>query len=442
MNSILHTEDTLHKVEWKSAPPLWEVPRFETGIVTVANTAAALQQLPATTDFSTVAVEEFWAKFVALAATDFPGAIRAVQGASELTRSGTIAAWAQDPLNYQAANPLRGTVSFARDQQILENAGLIPCLLSTPSFVDLSINFADFALRVDDYRYANVPVLVTDLYLAMLRIDFRNTEWSEIEECAQGRDIEVRVNSETSIWVNIAELCRSFQAEAVFATTEAFGVDTANEPFAVFVRHCLGVAVEDVPLVDDASDTILVWKQNGCDQSVGQFAEQVSYRRHLLSPETLINVLAIQRMTAKGPVPFARQALVDAWNRGLIDPWRVDISYLDWSARLEKIPSFVAALVEIADEGLLALAWQTLDELLAFAADYDGRKIGILEVVRAVEQLLPKVRQGVADAVAPESALELRGLRAFAALTGRSKAVVEARKLVETLGSATGDAES
>ena len=66
----------------------------------------------------------------------------------------------------------------------------------------------------------------------------------------------------------------------------------------------------------------------------------------------------------------------------------------------------------------------------------------MVEVVRAMEALLPTVLHSVAESKAPQTALDLPGLRAFAELAGRSKAIVAAKDLVESIGaSAKPDAD-
>lgn len=166
MNIILHAENSTHAGEWQSAPPVWDVPPVDFSNATSEKISSVLSLLPATTDFSTIVVEEFWTLFVQLAATDYPGAIQALQDAPESARGGTLKQWAHDPLNFQAEIPLSGTVSFARDQQLLEYAGSIPCLLSAPAAMDLSVDFDQFIQRIEEYQYYDVPVLVTDLYMA------------------------------------------------------------------------------------------------------------------------------------------------------------------------------------------------------------------------------------------------------------------------------------
>lgn len=442
MNIILHAENSTHAGEWQSAPPVWDVPPVDFNNATSEKISSALSLLPATTDFSTIVVEEFWTLFVQLAATDYPGAIQALQDAPESARGGTLKQWAHDPLNFQAEIPLSGTVSFARDQQLLEYAGSIPCLLSAPAAMDLSVDFDQFIQRIEEYQYYDVPVLVTDLYMALLRIDFRNTSEQQIEAASSHLNITVRLDSATTTTVNLAQLCHRFQAGAAFSKNEAFGLDASTNPISMFFTKCLQIDPETVPIVDDADDRLLQWQHAGGDESVGLYAQQVALRRHVLAPATLINLVAIQRITAKGHLAGSREALLSAWQHGLLDPWRVDISLLDWSPKLEKIPSLVTALVELAHAGLLSLTWQILDEILGYATEYSGRKLGMVEVVRAMEALLPTVLHSVAESKAPQTALDLPGLRAFAELAGRSKAIVAAKDLVESIGaSAKPDAD-
>ena len=435
MNTMLQAEDNAHAVPGHSSPPLWEVPRIDFNDVTVENTSQLLELLPTNTDFSTLVVEEFWARLVKLAATDYPGAMRAALGVPPAVRSGLIVQWANDPLEFSSVQPLSGTVSAARDQQILENLGSIPCLLSTPTAYDLSVDFEEFVQRVEEYRYLGQAVLLADLYLALLRIDFHNIDESLIDELGGEVDFAIQLDSATTSTVNVARLCHSFKVESVFDHNEASGLDTTSAPVSVFLKSCLDIDPRTVPLTDDADDHILHWQPAGCDDAVGEYAQQVAYRRHPLAPATLINLVALQRNTSKGPITGAKEALLLAWEHGLIDLEQIDIGQLDWSPQLEKIPSLVAALTELAADGLLALSWSVWDAILGYAATYQGRKLGMVEVVRALELALPQVQAAVSEGAAPESVFELPGLRAFAELSGRSKAILAAKELVKTVGS-------
>ena len=114
--------------------------------------------------------DRFLALAVALANHNLDDTRRALTGISSVS-------WAHVVRNWLAGEPARprwqagSFLWYMRVESTFDHLGHIPCLLSQPSRVDLSVEFEDLVASLEKYAVAGVPVLQADLVLALARLD-------------------------------------------------------------------------------------------------------------------------------------------------------------------------------------------------------------------------------------------------------------------------------
>ena len=106
---------------------------------------------------------------------------------------------------------------------------------------------------------------------------------------------------------------------------------------------------------------------------------------------------------------------------------------LDWQEEVTNLLGIAEVLVELAQDDMLALSWQLLDDFLSLAAKRPRVPRGANELTEAMEQLAPSVAAAIRDGIAPVAAAKVPGLRSFAAKTGNSKVVLAARNAIKVL---------
>lgn len=162
-------------------------------------------------------------------------------------------------------------------------------------------------------------------------------------------------------------------------------------------------------------------------------ARQLARSAKPLGPGAAVNLLAVQRHGRPEHATESALALQEAWERGLLVPGAADINYLDWDGQLRNIGSFVESLREAADRGMLSVIWPLFDDLLVASAKTPRMLAGTAEAAQAMQDYVGEVLAAVSSGVTPASALEVPGIRALAARSGSSKAVVAAKAVVGQL---------
>jgi hypothetical protein len=336
---------------------------------------------------------------------------------------------------------------YARDQLVLRHLDELPCLLSEPSFVDLSIDPGDLLARLRLYAQAGVDALAADLFLALARCDAR---LASPELAATLKTVAVNVASVDGgflaqpagllvadyLVAPVAEPQLSFQPRngswrlvlpVLPPAFAAFGVQWDTErnyygdySFAVF------------PSWGDAGLVNRCWSAD-LPPELGQVHRQVARRRDPLTPGLAINLLAGPRSCHQRALAEATQAVIEAWQRGLLRPGVADVGLLDWRRPPTAVAALAQTLLEFAEVGLASVVWPVLDGLLVAALDAPRLLAGAAEVAEAMVVLTPEVLAAVADGRADATAVDVPGVRALAARAGSSKAVVAARAVVAAL---------
>lgn len=410
-------------VGWPETPPVWQLPAFDCDDVDVDKLVVL-----ASRDFwpADVETERFFAALIRLAHTDL-AVTRAALRRCDILRF----QWKDFDEEY--------SLHDARINALLACYHQIPCILSTPSYVDLSITVADFAQRVHDYAKAQVPVLLPDLVLALCRL--RDTE--NASSVTIDATVRIKPKHGMPLRATVAEVFTAFTAKPVESLPKhnprhkRFFHDD-DQSFMEPVSELL--ELESYSWIVDADHTTfptnqtvngyqLLWEKT-TDRSVGHHALQVARSEKPFTPQVAINLLAVCRATTPEITEQCVTAALHAWQRGLLRPGAADFTRLDWAEKPSNVPSFVAALVELSPLGLLPVTWLVFDQILSYS-DQQPRLIrGTEQTLEAMEKFLPSVIAAVAAGHAPREVLTLPGLRAVANRQGKATSVVAARQIL------------
>ena len=132
----------------------------------------------------------------------------------------------------------------------------------------------------------------------------------------------------------------------------------------------------------------------------------------------------------------AQKANREAWERGLLLPGIVDISYLDWSGgELSNLANLAAAMDFMANEGMLSLVWRAACDAVEESLNSPRILAGTAELVKFLRDYLDEVIFAVEKKLAQKEALEMKPIRILAGKSGSSKAVSYAKEILEKLES-------
>lgn len=423
---------------WQPTPELWNVPRFELGEVTPEALTEALRVLTSRGDVAAFGLEadRFLALAVALANHNLDDTRRALTGISSVS-------WAHVVRNWLAGEPARprwqagSFLWYMRVESTFDHLGQIPCLLSQPSRVDLSVEFDDLVASLEKYAAADVPVLQADLVMALARLDVTKADANASLPEVPVKLVDGRLLRRNAAQVVMSYLKRPFvDMEAPFASPDRNGILAWPKSLVgldrnMVVNDRIGRYFGVFPNWGDALNINLDRRLYLDVASV--MARQLARSAKPLGPGGAVNLLAVQRHGRPQHATESALALQEAWERGLLVPGVADIDYLDWGAQLSSIASFVESLRDAADRGMLSVVWPVLDDVLVASLEAPRMLAGTAEAAQAMQDYVGEVLAAVSSGVAPASALDVPGIRALAARKGSSKAVDAAKGVVKHL---------
>lgn len=443
---------------WRPTPPLWEVPRFEAPPLTaeaLTDAAAVLSRKPdAVVD---VDVERFLVVANAVARQNPDDARSALRGVRQSWIAGLrcVPPWRAGEPSTMLDRPARSAQSVwsteliwepvpAREASVFQRLGEVPVLLSTPTWIDLRIDPADLVARLTLYREAGAMASEADVFLAMTRID---PGLVTPEVVAELRAMDVPIVTQTGkrltvqAGVALAEYASAPIAEQILELSSDRGSWYLGDvTLPSVLQHFPGRLKIDRHYGGDDSATFPHWGDGasfgtgfGESSDVGAQLRQSVRRSSALGPAGAINVIGAQRGFHSAAAEDGTLAVVEAWERGLLLPGVADIRYLDWRNELTNLAKLAAACTELAEQGMLSVVWPVLDDLVLASTEASRLLSGTTELVESMVALLPEVEAAVASGLAPSSALDVPGLRAIAARSGSSRAVVAAKDAVGRL---------
>ena len=139
----------------------------------------------------------------------------------------------------------------------------------------------------------------------------------------------------------------------------------------------------------------------------------------------------------------ALKANREAWERGLLLPGLVDISYLDWSGgELSNLANLAAAMDFMANEGMLSLVWKAACDTVEQSLKMPRILAGTAELVKFLRDYMDETIFAVEKKLASKEALEMKPIRILAGKSGSSKAVSYAKEILEKLGTIENTSQS
>ena len=462
---------------WRESPKLWEVPRFSLG----DKTAESLTDMVAPLSDRKECVEDLlFEQFLALAnqiAYKNPEEAKISLAGIPNSDSGilwTLGRWARGiemrPVEESRQRFWQGEKKIVkieyrelltmRRENLFRTMGQWPCLLSTPSFEDLSISIEDFLERLSLYRaekfsYVSEP----DLQLALTRLDMETFSQEDISKCKEERskcveklqelDLKIQLPSggflqdEEGKDILLGELIAAFLQDP-YVEPDFFPGETPywkvelNMPESIkALPYRLSYSHKELfsifPNWGDYSLTA-VHRDFEVYHGQGIIMRQLARRRKPLSKGALMNWIAVFGRLSDENAEEALKANKEAWERGLLLPGLADISYLDWSGgELSNLANLAASMDFMANEGMLSLLWKAACDILEQSLKMPRILAGTAELVKFLRDYLDEVIFAVEKKLAPKEALEMKAIRILAGKSGSSKAVSYAKEILKKL---------
>ena len=462
---------------WRESPELWEVPRFSLG----EGTAESLTDMVALLSDRKDCVEDLlFEQFLALAnRIAYKNPEEAKMSLLGIPNSGAGTLWALGrwargieikPVEESRQRFWQGEKEIVRieyrelltmrRENLFRTMGQWPCLLSTPSYEDLSISVEDFLERLSLYRaekfsYVSEP----DLQLALTRLDMETFSQEEVSKCKEERskcveklqelDLKIQLPSggflqdEEGKDILLGELITAYlqdpYVEPVFfpGETPYWKVELKMPksikalPYRLSYSHNALFSI--FPNWGDYSLTA-VHRDFEVYHGQGINLRQLARRRKPLSKGALMNWIAVFGRLSDENAEDALKANREAWERGLLLLGLADISYLDWSGgELSNLANLAVAMDFMANEGMLSLVWKAACDAVEQSLNSPRILAGTAELVKFLRDYLDEVILAVEKKLAPKEALEMKPIRILAGKSGSSKAVSYAKEILEKL---------
>jgi len=449
---------------WQETPLLWQVPNLEINEVTaesLTDLAAEIVSRPATVH--DIKTEEFVAKINALAIKN-PEETRTALAGIRTNDAWTnplhylISCWVNKEKIYGTGKDVPGNFSSplsARDFIVSCHFGELPCILSTPSKVDLTITVPDLVKRLEMYRVENKEVLEADLFVALTRLDTK-TATNECLKSLENLKVLIKLQSGKRIKITKMLIRQPLYAgQAVlnylknpmeepllivddrYKTWTATVFDTSKSLFGFPNRMGAQYVYEKYSIFPTFGDCVLLnigANKGGVNHEQGLFMRQAARRSEPLPPGATINYLLALCAPSKHASEDSLIAIREAWERGLLHPKSADIKYFDWRSSLPSgIAAFASVLDSLARDGMLSIVWWVINDLINLSANSPKLLTGTPELVDLASEFLPEVKLAIEKGLTEENALDLPGIRKLAGKTGSSRAVLTAKKIVELL---------
>ena len=456
---------------WRESPKLWEVPRFCLG----EGTAESLTDMVALLSDRKECVEDLlFEQFLALAnqiAYKNPEEAKISLAGIPNSDSGilwTLGRWARGietkPVEESRQRFWQGEKEIVkieyrelltmRRELLFRTMGKWPCLLSTPSFEDLSISVEDFLERLSLYQaekfsYVSEP----DLQLALTRLDvetFSKEDRSGYTDKLKEIDFKIQLPSgeflqdEEGKDILLGELIEAylhdpyiepdfFPGETPYWKVELKMPESLKAlPYRLSYSHNALFSI--FPNWGDYSLTA-VHRDFEVYHGQGIILRQLARRRKPLSKGALMNWIAVFGKLSDENAEDALIANREAWERGLLLPGLANISYLDWSGgELSNLANLAAAMDFMANEGMLSLLWKAACDAVEQSLKMPRILAGTAELLKFLRDYLDEVILAVEKKLASKEALEMKAIRILAGKSGSSKAVSYAKEILEKLG--------
>ena len=453
---------------WRKTPTLWEVPRFSLGNVS----SESLTDLAAVLSERKECVEDIvFERFIAMAnqiAYQNPEEARmSLVGIPNNDAGGlwSLKSWAKKIEKNMLQDRKESvwvdgkeviktryyTLLYMRREFLFHTMGQWPCLLSTPSFEDLSISIEDLLERLSLYQaekfsYVSEP----DLQLALTRLNLENLTEEELQkyrETLQKIDLKILLPSgellkdeeerEVLLGAVLSGYLQDSYVEPAFTPGETpYWRIELKQPESLRLlpdRFSDGYAklFSIFPNWGDFALTA-VHRDSEVYHGQGLILRQIARRRKPLSKGALMNWIAVFGNLSDENAGDALKANQEAWERGLLLPSFADIRYLDWRGKdLSNLANLASSMEYMANEGMLSLLWKPACDCVELSLKAPRMLAGTAEIVKFLRDYLDEVIFAVENQLAAAELLDMPAIKNLAGKSGSSKAVAYAKEILE-----------
>ena len=467
---VLEQEESTKELRglWRECPKLWKVPRFSLG----EETAESLTDMVALLSDRKECVEDLlFEQFLALAnqiAYKNPEEAKMSLLGIPNSDSGTLwtlGRWARGieikPVEESRQRFWQGEKEIVKieyrelltmlRENLFRTMGQWPCLLSTPSFEDLSISIEDLLERLSLYQaekfsYVSEP----DLQLALTRLNLENLTEEELQkyrETLQKIDLKILLPSgellkdeeerEVLLGAVLSGYLQDSYVEPAFTPGETpYWRIELKQPESLRLlpdRFSDGYAklFSIFPNWGDFALTA-VHRDSEVYHGQGLILRQIARRRKPLSKGALMNWIAVFGNLSDENAGDALKANQEAWERGLLLPSFADITYLDWRGKdLSNLANLASSMEYMANEGMLSLLWKPACDCVELSLKAPRMLAGTAEIVKFLRDYLDEVIFAVENQLAAAELLDMPAIKNLAGKSGSSKAVAYAKEILE-----------
>jgi len=470
----IEDEDVKEEVQglWRETPKLWEVPRFELGEISSERLTDLVSDISKRKDYI---ADLFFERFIAMANyiayTNSDEAKMSLAGIPNGDAGGlrTLGRWAKNlemnMIKDTKENVWNGEqevlkiryhdLMYMRRELLFNSMGKWPCLLSTPSYVDLSISLNDLVERLSIYEDKNLSyVSEPDLQLAITRLEIEHPADIDIKkyieklkkidlkiELPSGEVLKDESGEEISVGNLIAEYLKDSYIEPELKTGEiAYWNIKVNIPESLRalpnrLSHNYINMFSVFPNWGDYSLTA-IHRDLEVYHGQGIVLRQIARRRKPVTKGAMMNWIAIQGNLNVENAEDIIEASQKAWDRGLLTPGIADISEIDWSGGTpSNLASLAFAMENMAKDGMLSLVWMAACDVVEVSLKAPRMLTGTAEIVKFLRDYLDEVIFAVENKLVPQNALEINAVKSLAKKSGSSKAVEYAKEIVNKLNS-------
>ena len=455
---------------WRETPKLWDVLKFELGEISSERLTDFASVISERKDFiEDLVFERFIAMANHIAYRNPDEAKMSLAGIPNGDAGGlrTLGRWAKN-LEMNMIKDTRENVwngekevlkiryhslLYMRKELLFNSMGKLPCLLSTPSYVDLSISLSDLVERLSIYEDKNLSyVSEPDLQLAITRLDMELLTDADIKKYTEElKKINLKIElpsrevlkDESGEEILVGDLIAGYLKDP-YIEPEFTPGETPYWRIELNMPKSLKVLPNRLSYSHDAMFTIF---PNWGDYSLtaihrdfevyhgqGIVLRQIARRRKPVTKGAMMNWIAIQGNLSVENAEDIIKASQKAWDRGLLTPGIADIYELDWSGGTpSNLASLAASMENMAKDGMLSLVWSAACDVVEVSLKAPRMIAGTAEIVKFIRDYLNEVIFAVENKLAPQNVLEMNAIKNLAAKSGSSKAVGYAKEIVSIL---------
>ena len=455
---------------WKETPKLWDVLKFELGEISSEILTDLASVISERKDYiEDLVFERFIAMANHIAYTNPDEAKMSLAGIPNGDAGGlrTLGIWAKN-LELNMIKDTRENVwngekevlkiryhdlMYMRRELLFNSMGKWPCLLSTPSYVDLSISLSDLVESLLIYKDKNLSyVSEPDLQLAITRLDIELLTDADIKKYTEKlKKINLKIELPSG------EVLKDTSGEEILAGDLVAGYlkDPYIEPelktgeiaywkIKLTIPESLNVLpnrlsysyIDMFSIFPNWGDYSLTAIHRDYEVYHGQgiVLRQIARRRKPVTKGAMMNWIAIQGNLSVENAEDIIKASQKAWDRGLLTPGIADISELDWSGGTpSNLASLAASMENMAKEGMLSLVWMAACDVVEVSLKAPRMLAGTAEIVKFLRDYFNEVIFAVENKLAPQNVLEMNAIKSLATKSGSSKAVGYAKEIVNIL---------